>query len=67
MGGLNEEGMTDEILREITTLEDSEGANSDYKLTWMHRVGAQRTRGFAMNSIKDTKQFGVIQQNTEKH
>ena len=59
IGGHNDEGMTDEMLREVAT--------SEHILTWVHRVVVQRAQRSAFNSIKEAKELDAIWQNTQKH
>ena len=42
IGGLNSEGMIDEIFREVATLGDIEDATSEHVLNWECRVVVQR-------------------------
>ena len=67
IGGLNYKGMTDEILREATTLENIEKAPGlvSFKLG-MQSKGAKVQRS-ALNGIKEAKDFDAIQQNAQKH
>ena len=62
--GLNTEGMTDEILREVAILEDIEEAIRKHMLTLAHRVEVQSSQMIALNSIIEAKELDAIQQNT---
>ena len=62
---LNDEGMNNEILMEVTTLENIEEATSKYFLNWVHRVEMQRAQRSALNSIMESKDFGSLWQNTQ--
>ena len=42
ISGLNDNGMIDEILGEVATIEDIEHAISEHVLLWAHRVEVQR-------------------------
>ena len=44
IGGLNDEGMTDEILRDVAMLGNIEEATSEHVLTWACRVEGQRAQ-----------------------
>ena len=44
INGLNDNGMVDEILKEVAMLEDIEHAASKHVLLWIHRVEAQRVK-----------------------
>ena len=63
IGGVNDEGMTEDILRELATLEDIEEATTEHVLTWACRVEVQRTQGIALNTIMETKEYGKILKN----
>ena len=62
--GLNQKGMTDEILREVAMLDDIEEATNEHILTWVHCVEAQRAQRITLNSSKKAEVFDVIWQNT---
>ena len=64
IGGLNDGEMTDEILREMTMLENTESATKECMLIWMHIVKVQKAQRSMLNNIKESKDFGMIQQNT---
>ena len=63
IGGLDDEGLTDEILREVAMQEDIEEATSDCIFTWACRVKVQRAKSIVLDSIKEAKGFDAIQQN----
>ena len=64
IGGFNNKGMTDELLRVVTMLEDIEKATSEQVLTWAHRVKVQRAQRIALSSIKEAIKFDAIWQST---
>ena len=66
IGGINNEGMTDEILREVATLEDVQKATSECILALVHRLEVQRTQRIMSTSIQEAKEFVAIQQNIQK-
>ena len=66
IGGLNDNGIIDEILREVTMLVDIEEAISACVLTLVHRLEANRAQRSALNNIKEAKEFDAIWQNTQK-
>ena len=55
IGGLNNNDMTDKILREVTTLENMEEATSECVLSWVQRVEVQRAQRNMLNNIKEAK------------
>ena len=61
---LTDNGMTDEILREVTTLENIE-ATSEHKLSLECKVEAQRTQRSTPHNIKESKDFDAILHNTQ--
>ena len=48
IGGLNDEGMIDEILREVVTLGNIEDVTSEHVLILAHRVKAERAQNSTM-------------------
>ena len=63
IGRLSDDGMINEILREVTSLENIEEALTEFMLHWACRVEAQRT---ILNNIKEAKEFDAIWQNLKK-
>ena len=55
--------MTNEILREVTTLENVEETMSDCMLGLVCSVEMQRTQRSILNNFKEAKDFDAIQQN----
>ena len=45
---LNSDGMSDEILKEVATLEDIEGTISECILLWSHKADTQRTQNLPL-------------------
>ena len=66
INGSNDNVMIDEILKEVTTLEDIEDATSECVLLCVHRVKTQRSQKSALNDIKEAKDFDIISQNMQK-
>ena len=60
ISGLNDDGMIDEILKDVAMLEDIENAMSEHVLLVMHRVEAQRGQKSALNEIKEVKDFDIV-------
>ena len=50
--GPNDDDMTDDILREVTTLEDIYHATNKHALSLTHRVEAQRAQRSIQNNIE---------------
>ena len=65
LGGLNDEGMTDEILREAATLENTEDAMSECVQIWAYRVQAERAQK-AQNNIKQANEFNTIRHSIQQ-
>ena len=65
IGGLNNEDMTNEILRQVTALENTEEVTSECSLGCMHRLGAHRAQR-SMLDIEKAKHFDAIWQNSQK-
>ena len=62
INGLKDDGMVDEALKEVTTLEDIEDATSEHVLLWGHRVEVQRVQKSALHEIeieKEVKDFDI--------
>ena len=58
--------MTNEILREVTCLENIEEATGKHVPGRVHRVEAKRSQQSTLNNIKEAKDFDAIWQNSEK-
>ena len=56
--------MTNEILREVTTLGNIEEAIHEHVLSWVPRVESQGAQRSVLNNIKESKDFDVFWQNT---
>ena len=56
--------MTDEILREVITLENREATN-EYVLNWAHGMELHTAHSSTLNNIKEAKDFDAIWQNTQ--
>ena len=65
-GVLNDSDITDEILREVRTLGNIVKDHSEHLISWVCRVEAQRAQRSTFNNIKESKDFNVIWQNTQK-
>ena len=65
--GLDDEGITSEILNEVSTLENIEYATSERVLLWAQREEVQRVQKVALNNIKEAKEFDSVRPNTPKH
>ena len=61
IGRQNDDGMADEILIQVTTLENIEEVTSECVLGWVHRTEAQRSM---LNNMKEAKDFDTIWQNS---
>ena len=55
IGWLNDEGMSSEILRKTTTLEDIEDATSEKVLIWTQRWEVQRAQKIMSDNINRPK------------
>ena len=66
IGSVKDDGMTGEILQQVTTLEYNEEAMSEYMLGLACRVEIKRVQRSALNNIKEAKDFDAIQQNAQK-
>ena len=66
MHGLDHKGMISEIPREVSVLQDINDTTSDRVLLWAQRVEAQRAQKEALENIKETKNFDLIGQNTQR-
>ena len=53
INGLNNDGMGDEILKEVVMLEDTEDTTSEHVSLWVCRVEAQRKQKSALYEIKE--------------
>ena len=58
--------MIDEILKEVTMLKNTKDATSKYVLICAHRLEAKWAQKFALNDIKEAKDFDVIRHNMQK-
>ena len=58
--------MIDEILKEVTMLEETENTTSEQDLLWLHRVEVQRAQKSALTDIKEAKDFDAVRQNIQK-
>ena len=58
--GLNDDGMVNEILKEVAMLEDVEDGTSSWVLLWAYRVKGQRGWKSAHNEIKEAKEFDLV-------
>ena len=66
ISGINDDGMIDEILKEVAMLEDTEDATSECVLLWVHRVEEHRVQKSALNDIREAKGYDIISQNMQK-
>ena len=66
IGRLTEDGMTNEILREVTTLENIEEAVGEHMLGWVHRMQVQKAPRSVLHNIREAKDFDAIRQNSQK-
>ena len=55
--------MTDEILREVTTLGNIERATSESVLVWVYKVETKSAPRSPLNNTKEAKDFDAIWQN----
>ena len=53
--GLNDKGMLDEIIRELTSRNGNVQTTSEDVLVWAKRVKAQRVQASVLNDITETK------------
>ena len=58
--GLDDEGMTSEILWEVSALQDMDDATSKRVMSLAQRVEALRVQKEALNYIKEVKQFDSV-------
>ena len=58
--------MTNEILREVTTIESIEEATSECVLGWACRVEAQSAQRSTLNNTQEDRDFDTILHNTQK-
>ena len=59
---LDNEGMIGEILRKITTLEDTDYATSEWIVFGTQSIQAQKLQKEVMNNITEVKEFYSIRQ-----
>ena len=55
ISGLNDNGMINEILKIVDTLEDIEDATSKFVFLWACRIEAQRVQKLALNDIEEER------------
>ena len=60
INALNDNGMFHEILKEVTTLKDTEDATSDCDLLWVCRVEVKRAQMSTLHEIKEATDFDII-------
>ena len=66
ISGFNNNGMINEIVRGVVTLEDIKGATSKHVLLW-DRVETQRAQILKLIDTKETKEFDVVRHSMRKH
>ena len=66
ISGFNDNDMINEILKEVATLEDTEGTISECMMLWTLSVEAQRAQKSILNYIKEAKEFDVIKHSSQK-
>ena len=54
---LNDKGMLEEIIKELTTTKNDECITSGGVLAWVKRMEAQRAQASVLNMLTETKQF----------
>ena len=55
--GINDEMMTAEIIKEITTMQKTSDIMSKQVLSWANRIGVQRTQTAMLPSIHENKEL----------
>ena len=58
--GLNDKGMLDEIIRELTATNNDEQVISEGVLIWMKRIEVQRAQAAVLNTITESHQFNKV-------
>ena len=58
--GLNEKGMLDEIIRELTATNNDEQVTSEGVLIWAKRIEMQRAQATLLNTITESCQFDKV-------
>ena len=66
INGINDDGMQDEILKEVATLDNIEDTTSEHVLLGACRVEVQRVQKSALHDINEAKEFDIIKQHTKK-
>ena len=60
MNGINDEMMTTEITKELTTMKATTEITSKQVLSWEKRVGAQGAQKVMLSGIQENKGFDMI-------
>ena len=66
MHGLNDKGMLEEIIKELTTTKNDDHITSGGVLAWAKRVEAQRGQVAVLNTLTESRKFDKIKLSKSK-
>ena len=66
INGLNDETITDEIIKELTVIKDTSKLSAEKVLVWGQTVEVQREQRAVSDDIRDAKDFASIQGNRQR-